>query len=221
MNISSFDLPKKNHCVIIEYIPQYCIEMIGKIYAVVDEIEVDHVLTSVNGICYIIYVTNTFITQINIGDKIVLFIETHIFDSGIRLYGFISKQELKYFRILLNVKGVSHKIAIRIIGEIEWQNFVHVIINNDEKILSTVNGIGIKLSKRIMSELSDHKLIYEENSININDVKNDVKNDVYQSLLQLGYNQKDIIEVLEKNNINYQKQSIQDIIKQCLSLLSK
>ena len=72
--------------------------MIGKLKGVVDGIGEDHALIDVHGVGYLVQASSRTLQGLRNGEAITLFIETHVREDAIRLFGFSTEQEREWFR---------------------------------------------------------------------------------------------------------------------------
>lgn len=177
--------------------------MIGKLYGIIDDIEQDHIILNVNNVGYIVYMTENSLKNLNTGNNLSLFIETYLREDQIKLYGFLTKQEVLFLRTLVKVKGISYKIASNMIGNISADQIIQAI-NSKNPALLKVNGVGTKLANRVITEL--------EGAFDGFNFKhsNDLTNDAISALIHLGYNANTSYNMVNKalkkhpqvNNIN-------------------
>jgi Holliday junction DNA helicase RuvA len=59
------------------------------------------------------------------------------------------------FRVLIGVSGIGPQIAMNLLSQIGIGEFAIAIINEDEKALTRISGIGVKGAKRLILELRD------------------------------------------------------------------
>jgi Holliday junction DNA helicase RuvA len=71
------------------------------------------------------------------------------------LYGFISREELSSFKLLISISGVGPKAAVSILSASTPEKLALAVITGDEKALTVAPGIGKKLAQRIILELKD------------------------------------------------------------------
>ena len=76
-------------------------------------------------------------------------------EDAITLYGFLHQSELEMFRILIGVTGIGPQIAMNLLSQIGIGEFAIAILNEDEKTLTRISGIGTKSAKRLILELRD------------------------------------------------------------------
>ena len=182
----------------------------------------NYVVIENGGIGYKIYMTDTSIDKIGeIGNTVKVRTYYYVREDNISLYGFITKEELKMFELLLSVSGVGAKSAITILSCIEPSEFAFAIITNDIAKMRKVKGIGAKTAERIILELKDKLKDYDKTEIeNKQDKKAQIEEKVLEAIsaLQvLGYNRKEIVNAIEK--IDTEELEVEDIIKKGLLVL--
>ena len=87
------------------------------------------------------------------GRTSALWIYHHINDAGQRLFGFSTPQEKEFFLTLLKVDGVGPKTAAGLM-ELGKDTLLAAIAAADEKAVRQAPGVGPKLAKKIILELS-------------------------------------------------------------------
>ena len=87
------------------------------------------------------------------GSEASLHIHTGVSADAIRLYGFLTAEELRLFRLLLGVERIGPKAALGILGRSELPTLVRALRAGDDKLVATVPGIGPKTAARVILEL--------------------------------------------------------------------
>ncbi|RCS23708.1 Holliday junction branch migration protein RuvA [Phyllobacterium salinisoli] len=130
--------------------------MIGKLKGTIDEIDEDHVIIDVHGVGYVAYCsTRTLGNLPGSGEAATLFIETYVREDMIRLYGFASRLEREWFRLLQNVQGVGAKVALAVLGTLTPSELANAIALRDLAMVSRAPGVGKKVAERIVTELKN------------------------------------------------------------------
>ncbi len=75
--------------------------------------------------------------------------------DGMNLYGFLSRPDLKMFRMLLGVNGIGPKAALGILSAVGTENLRLAIVSEDVKAISCAPGVGAKTAKRVILDLKD------------------------------------------------------------------
>ena len=150
------------------------------------------------------------------------------------LFGFSTKDQRDFFIQILNIKGIGSQIGMSLLNKFSLNQLITAISNNDKKSISTVQGIGQKMTERIILELKSkviNKEIEKEN-LNINSFLEENKdldsifNDIDLTLQSLNYPKKEIKNLFPKliNNIknsSLDKKSIsfENLLKEAMNYL--
>src|SRR5439155_15725667 len=84
---------------------------------------------------------------------VTLHVHTAVSDDAIRLFGFVTAEELRLFRLLLGVERIGPRAALGILGRAELPTLVRALRAGDAKLVATVPGIGPKTAERVVLEL--------------------------------------------------------------------
>lgn len=158
--------------------------MIGKLTGVISDRHIDGtVVIEVGGVGYCVRLPLSALFAE--GDRTSLFIHTAVRDDAIDLYGFLAKEDLSFFRLLMSVSGVGPKTALSIMGVSDSTALKRTIASGDATALHKVFGIGKKSAERIVVELKD-KLQIETGAHDFSGAHgNDAE--VVEALMALGY----------------------------------
>lgn len=131
-------------------------KVIGKLKGVIDTLGKNWVILDVQGVGYLVYCSlRTFSCLPQVGNVVVLSIETHVRETEIKLFGFLDDLERDWFRLLQNVQGVGAKLALAILGTLTPEELDLAISLQNEAIVSRSPGVGLKVAQRIVAELKD------------------------------------------------------------------
>jgi Holliday junction DNA helicase RuvA len=119
-------------------------------------------------------------------------IHTHIREDILDLYGFLDRQELEFFEMLINVSGIGPKGALGILGIASIETLKKAISTSDISYLTKISGIGKKTAEKIVIELRDKMGEQKEGSSLQGEL------DVLEALKSLGYSQHEARETLKK-----------------------
>ena len=114
------------------------------------------VVIDVHGVGYQVQVTQPALQQLA-GTRGTVKLYTHmaVREDAIILFGFLHQSELEMFRILIGVSGIGPQTAMNILSQIGIEEFAIAILNEEEKALTRISGIGTKSAKRLILELRD------------------------------------------------------------------
>jgi Holliday junction DNA helicase RuvA len=122
------------------------LDFTGEGYAVID----------VQGVGYQVRMTAPGLHQVRSTEGPVrLFTHLSVREDELVLYGFFRHSELELFRMLISVTRVGPVLALSILSQISIPEFAAAILDEDEKILTSISGIGQKNAKRLILELKD------------------------------------------------------------------
>ena len=183
-----------------------------------------YVIVETGGIGYKIFMSNT---SIGILGELKQTVKVHTYyyvrEDNISLYGFVTKEELSMFELLLSVSGIGAKSAITMLSNIEPSAFALAVITDDIKKLTKIPGVGTKSAQRIVLELkdklkADRELAKSEEIVNVIE-KEESLDEATAALQILGYNIRDIEKAYEK--FDRKSMSTEDVIKAALRYLGK
>ncbi|EJO5346477.1 Holliday junction branch migration protein RuvA [Clostridium botulinum] len=183
----------------------------------------DYIVIENNNIGYKIYTSGSTMAKLpSIGEIIMLYTEQIVREDFIGLYGFLTKDELNMFKLLLTISGVGAKASLSLLSISNVSTLKYAIKMGDEKTIVRAPGIGKKTAQRIILELKDKieiDVVESEDEENTNKIIDDKKIlEAIAALVALGYSEKEaskVINLCDKNN------SLEQIIKEALKYLMK
>ena len=202
-----------------------------------------YILINCQGLGYEIQTLESVILDINtnkIPEKDIILWLKHIKkEDSDMLFGFNSKEQRDFFSQILNIKGIGSQIGMSLLNKFSLNQLVNAISNNDKKSISSVQGIGQKMTDRIILELKSKvvtKQIEKENLIKNNFLAENrdldsILKDIDLTLQSLNYPKKEIKNLFPKliNNIKNNKNSslekdsisFENLLKEAMKYLDK
>lgn len=184
----------------------------------------NYVVIDVNGIGYQIFVSELAISQIGeVGSIVKLHTYYYVREDLICLYGFLNREELRMFELLLSVSGIGAKSAIATLSNITPSSFALAVITDNVATLTKIPGVGKKTAQRLILELKD-KIKTEEAVAKAPETQiiletNENVEEATAALQILGYTKKEVEKALE--HVSIENASVEEIIRKCLSILGK
>lgn len=130
--------------------------MIERLAGVLEEADGEGAVLDVHGVGYRAFCSTRTLGRLpQKGAPVRLFIETHMREDHIRLYGFIDVAEREWFRLLLRVQGVGARVALSILSALAPDRLRLAMHAGDKKALALAEGVGPRLAARILNELKD------------------------------------------------------------------
>ncbi|MEG0773208.1 Holliday junction branch migration protein RuvA [Clostridium sp.] len=181
----------------------------------------DYIIIENNNIGYKIFTSGSTMSSLpNVREQVTLYLEQLVREDFIGLYGFLTKDEVSMFKLLLTINGVGAKATLSLMSICNSTNLKYAILSGDEKTLTKAPGIGKKIAQRIILELRDKislESIVNGNSSKIELVEDESKtSEVFGALIALGYSEKEAEKALKTTDKTY---SIEEMIKACLQFL--
>ncbi len=90
-----------------------------------------------------------------IGSEVKIYTYMYVREDMINLYGFLSRDDLEFFKLMLNVSGIGPKGALSILSYATPDELRLAILTDDEKKIASAPGIGKKTAQRLVLELKD------------------------------------------------------------------
>jgi Holliday junction DNA helicase RuvA len=130
--------------------------MIAKLRGRVDGIGEDWAVIDVGGVGYLVHCPSRTLAELaRVTGEVSLFVETHVREDRIQLFGFTQESERTWFRLLNGVQGVGARVALGVLGTLRVEEIVEAIALQDKAPLTRAPNVGPKLAQRIVSELKD------------------------------------------------------------------
>ena len=173
--------------------------MIGKLTGVYGGMSAEgSVIIDVNGVGYAVRASASTLHEATKakGKTLSLFIYTAVREDAIDLYGFMSEEELSFFKNLLSVSSIGPKTALSILNVADVSTLKRSIAQGNATMLTKVFGIGKKSAERIVVELRDKLMGEVSTSAAPGQEGGDV--DVIEALIALGYSAQESRSALKK-----------------------
>lgn len=194
--------------------------MIRRIKGEVAEIRPSNIVIDVSGIGYLLHTKSNI--GVKSGELIDLWTYLSVRENSLDLYGFLKKEELETFELLIGLPKIGPKSALQILNQAEVNTLREAAYNNDPSYLSKLSGIGKKSAEKIVAGLKD-KIDKEDTSHT--DLKTpgrpDYIVDTIEALVALGYSHPQAREVvISIGNTNSEVKDSTEALKLALRLLS-
>lgn len=191
------------------------------------EINIDHIVIDVNGIGYQIFIpTNTLNYLPAIGESVKIHTYLYIREDAMILYGFLTKDDLEMFKLLITVSGIGPKGGLGILSTLSSDDLRFAVLSGDSKAISKAPGIGAKTAQRVILDLKDKISLEDafeqklENNKNISKSENNsIKNDAVLALTALGYSSTESLKAVSKVEIT-EDMDVEAVLKASLKHMS-
>ncbi len=184
-------------------------------------IEKEYIVIECGNIGFKIFTSGSTISNMPaIDQQIKIYTHQIVREDFIGLYGFLTKDEISMFNLLISINGVGPKAALSLMSIANVSTLKYAIITDDDKLIIKAPGIGKKTAQRIILELKDKIALGDAmpkgTTISDIDIDNEKLSEAVGALIALGYSDKEAEKAIEKAN---RSNSVEDIIKECLKIL--
>ncbi len=172
------------------------------------------IILEVNNIGYKVFLSRqTLLKLAEIDNNLKVFCFQNVKEDVLDLYGFLTYDELDFFEVLMDIRGVGPKSALDIAALGSLEKIKDRILKQDEKIFEGIPGIGLKKAMTIILELTGKiKMIDNLKSKGSKDPAED-------ALTQLGFSSQQAKEALK--NVSPNIKDMEERIKLALKSLGK
>lgn len=113
------------------------------------------IILEVNNIGYKVFLSQQTLFKVpEIGSDIKLFCFQNVREDALDLYGFLTYEELDFFEILNDIRGIGPKAALEISAVGPLEKIRDKILKQDENVFAGIPGIGSKRASTIILELT-------------------------------------------------------------------
>ncbi|MDO4305238.1 MAG: Holliday junction branch migration protein RuvA [Eubacteriales bacterium] len=184
--------------------------MISFIRGIVADVTETSVIMEAGNIGYEIFMTGAAIEQASRAkQEIKIHTYFHVREDVMQLYGFLNKDDLNMFKLLLGVNGIGPKAALGVMSGITADELRFAVLSDDVKTISKAPGIGRKTAQKLILELKDklsleeafeQKLAHEQESAGITADESgfDGRQEAVEALVALGYSSTDALRAVRK-----------------------
>lgn len=159
------------------------------------------------GVGYEIRTSSATCSEVRMGEEVTLYTYLYVREDMIALYGFLSREELRIFRLLLGVSGIGPRVAVSVLSTLKVEDLYYAVISEDTKSIARTPGIGPKGAKRLIIELKDKLDLSdlglgeeEEESISTRESAGEDSQimDAMEALIALGYSNGEAYRAVHK-----------------------
>lgn len=130
--------------------------MIGYIRGILDEADEQSVIIDNHGIGYRIFVpSSAFSGALPIGKEVKIYTYLSVKEDAIQLYGFLTRDDLRMFRMLLGVNGIGPKAGLGILSALTADELRFAVLADDASSIAKAPGVGKKTAQKLILELKD------------------------------------------------------------------
>ena len=118
--------------------------------------EENGLILEVNQIGYHIFMPGSMLDALpGVGQEAMIHTYTYVKEDAMQLYGFLSRDDLALFKMLITVSGIGPKGGLAVLSTLSADDLRFAILSEDAKAIARAPGIGAKTAQKVVIELKD------------------------------------------------------------------
>ena len=197
--------------------------MFSYIQGRVEEINPEGIVLDHDGIGYEIGLPQSSLSQIRRQMQLRVYTYLQVRDDGFSLFGFLKREDLDLFKLLIGVGGIGPKGALSILGVLSVDQLRFAVAAGDDKTIAQAPGIGKKTAQRVILDLRDkidftQTLEAQLDSRASDSSSDDIRGEAILALNALGYSSAEALQAIRDLDIS--SMSVEDLIRAGLKELA-
>ncbi|MCM1282371.1 MAG: Holliday junction branch migration protein RuvA [Muribaculaceae bacterium] len=187
----------------------------------------DSIVIEAGGIGYRVFIPAKALEYLPaVGEVLKVYTYLHLREDVMILYGFLTKEDLELFRLLITVSGIGPKGGLAILSTLDADDLRFAVLAGDSRSIARAPGVGAKTAQRVILELKD-KLSLEEafekktahGTEQSGSAGSTVRNDAVLALTALGYSSAESLKAVSAVE-PAEGQSVEDVLRAALKRMS-
>lgn len=194
--------------------------LIGK----VAEIEEDNLVLEVGNIGYNIKVPGSVAAQLPpVGQQVKVYTYTSVREDALQLFGFLTKDDLRMYRMLITVSGIGPKGGLSLLGAMSADEIRMAVLTQDAKAIAKAPGIGNKTAQRLILDIRDRISLEDAfspeqgSAVQGTGVLDQARNEAVEALTALGYPASDALRAVKA--VEQEDMDVEALLKAALRKL--
>lgn len=192
-------------------------------------VEEQKAIIDVGGVGYGVYMSQQAMTLLPAcGNEVKVHTYLNVREDAMQLFGFLTREDLEVFRLLIGVNGIGPKAGLNILSCLSPDELRFAVLSGDAKAISAAPGIGKKTAEKLILELKDKLKIEDvlEHAAHGDDgaVQNGMESadtnmqaEAVQALTALGYGSAESLRAVKKTSPDCA--TVEDVLKEALKYL--
>ena len=176
--------------------------MYGFVRGTIEYIKNNQVCIDTGNVGYLVNISEkTYSELLGETDEVKLYTYTSVKEDDISLFGFLTLEELDFFKLLIGVNSIGPKLGMSVLSFFTIPELVAYINAKDAKSISKAPGLGAKSAEKIIIDLKDKVASFESADIEVNISSNEDDETVKEcidALMSLGFKKKDAQSAVRK-----------------------
>lgn len=163
-----------------------------------------------------------------VGGEIKVHTYLQVREDAMQLFGFLTKDELELFKLLIGVNGIGPKAALSVLSAISADDLRFAVLSEDIKTISAAPGIGKKTAQKLILELKDklsledafEKRLAGQSEPTPLPAASDARGEAVQALVALGYSNSDALKAVSQVDSS-EDMDVESILKSALKKIAR
>lgn len=202
--------------------------MISYVRGELAAVEPQKAIVDVGGIGYGVYMSQQALSVLpQPGNEVKLYTYLNVKEDAMQLFGFLTKDDLDIFKLVIGVSGIGPKGGLNILSCMSPDELRFAIMSGDAKAISAAPGIGKKTAEKLILELREKVDIEDvlEHAAHGGDEalpgtdggESGMQAEAVQALVALGYGSAESMRAVRKTSPDCA--SVEEILKEALKYL--
>ncbi|MCI8885943.1 MAG: Holliday junction branch migration protein RuvA [Dorea sp.] len=202
--------------------------MISYLRGTIAAFEEDKVIIDVGGVGYGVYMSGQAMGKLPaVGREVKIHTYLNVKEDAMQLYGFLTRDDLMVFKLLIGVNGIGPKGGLGILAALSPDDLRFAVLAGDVKAICAAPGIGKKTAEKLILELKD-RLKLEDALEHITAdsgtsegavYHSEVQSEAVQALVALGYGSTEALRAVKQVDIE-ETAEVEDVLKLALKHMS-
>ncbi|MDO4632330.1 MAG: Holliday junction branch migration protein RuvA [Eubacteriales bacterium] len=155
------------------------------------------------------------------GTTVKLYTYLQVREDAMQLFGFLHKEDLEVYKLLIGVSGIGPKAALGILSTFTANDLRFAVLSQDAKTISKAPGIGGKTAQKLILELKDKFSLEEafeerlEETVSGGEEDDAARQEAVQALVALGYPAADALRAVRAAAVT-EGMNTEDILRAAL-----
>ena len=202
--------------------------MISYVRGELAAIELQKAVVDVGGVGYGVYMSQQALSLLpQPGNEVKLYTYLNVKEDAMQLFGFLTREDLEVFRLVIGVSGIGPKGGLNILSCLSPDELRFAVMSGDVKAISAAPGIGKKTAEKLILELKDKMKIEDvlEHAAHGGEMEkaapgaseSGMQAEAVQALVALGYGSAESMRAVKKTSPECE--TVEDILKEALKYL--
>ena len=193
-------------------------------------LEEDKVIVDVGGVGYGIYMPARAMSLLPpAGNEVKLHTYLNVKEDAMQLFGFLTRDDLQVFKLLIGVSGIGPKGGQSILSALSPDDLRFAVMAGDVKAISAAPGIGRKTAEKLIIELKDKLRIEDvlEHAVQTAEAgqgaqtvsDSEIQSEAVQALVALGYGSTEALKAVKQVAVT-ETSDAGSVLKQALKYMT-